>query len=145
MTQAQMNIAYTAAVAVLDGEVLVAQFAPDRLNADDVWDLIPRITAKRNAEFDKDHDPGHAVQSRVTVRFTDGKELDAYRPAPKAITTPTSNDGIVTKFRNVTDGVIDADRRARIQEMVLALDKQPSLKGLFDLLAPPVKSPFAET
>jgi len=145
MTQAQMNIAYTAAVAVLDGEVLVAQFAPDRLNADDVWDLIPRITAKRNAEFDKDPDPGHAVQSRVTVRFTDGKELDAYRPAPKAITTPTSNDGIVTKFRDVTDGVIDTDRRAHIEQVVLGLDKEPNLEGLFDLLAPPVKSPFAET
>ena len=77
--------------------------------------------------------------------LTDGKELDAYRPAPEAITTPTSNDGIVTKFRDVTDGVIDTDRRAHIEQVVLGLDKEPNLEGLFDLLAPPVKSPFAET
>jgi hypothetical protein len=40
---------------------------------------------------------------------------------------------------------MDTNRRDRIQEMVLALDKQPNLKGLIDLLAPSVKSPFAET
>jgi hypothetical protein len=28
--------------------------------------------------------------------------------------------------------------------MILGLDKEPNLEGLFDLLAPPVKSPFAE-
>jgi 2-methylcitrate dehydratase PrpD len=143
MTEAQLNIAYTAAVAVLDGEVLVKQFTPSRINADDVWNLIPRINAHHNTDFDKDTDPNHGFQSRVTVRFTDGTQLQNYQAMPRAIAHPLSSDEIVTKFRNVMDGVIDTDRRDRIQEVVLALDKQPNLKELVGLLAPPVKSPFA--
>ena len=142
---AQLNLAYPVAVAVLDGEVLPKQFTPSRLNSDDVWDLIPRINAHIDPDFDKDTDPSHNLQTRARIRFTDGKELDSYRVAPKMVKPGISNDEIVTKFRNVTDGIMDTNRRDRIQEMVLALDKQPNLKGLIDLLAPSVKSPFAET
>jgi 2-methylcitrate dehydratase PrpD len=142
MTEAQLNIAYTAAVAVLDGEVLVQQFTPARINSDDVWNLIPRITAQHNTEWDKTTDPNVAFQSSVRVGFTDGTELDSYQAAPRAVTTPLSNDEIVTKFRNVTDGIIDTKRQADIEKMVLNLDKQSSLKALVELLAPPVKSPF---
>jgi 2-methylcitrate dehydratase PrpD len=142
MTTAQCNIAYVAAVAVLDGEVLVKQFTPSRINSDDVWDLIPRINSHIDPDFDKDTDPSHAFQSRARIRFTDGTELDSYQVAARAAQTPLSNDEIVTKFRNVTDGIIDTDRRARIEETILNLDKQSSLKGLVELLAPPVKSPF---
>src|SRR6202522_444218 len=39
---AQMNVAYAVAVALLDGDVLVDQFSPDRINGDDVWRLIDR-------------------------------------------------------------------------------------------------------
>ena len=143
MATAQLNLAYPVAVAVLDGEVLPKQFTASRLNSDDVWDLIPRINAHIDPDFDKDTDPSHNLQTRARIRFTDGKELDSYRVAPKMVTPGISNDEIVTKFRNVTDGIMDTNRRDRIQEMVLTLDKQPSLKGLIDLLAPPVKSPFA--
>jgi 2-methylcitrate dehydratase PrpD len=145
MTEAQLNMAYTAAVAVLDKAVLVHQFTPARIDSDDVWNLIPRISATEDKDFDKDTDPSHGFQSRVTVTFTDGTTLGGYEPAPKAVSSPVSNDDIVTKYHNLTDGIIDNDRRDRIQDMVLSLDKQPNLKGLFDLLAPPVNSPFAET
>lgn len=142
VTDAQMNIAYALAVGVLDGEVLVRQFAPARINRDDVWDLVPRITAHHNKEFDKDTDPAHQFQSKVRIHFTDGTDLEAYRPAPRVASPPLSNEKIVTKFREVTDGVIDADRRARLEHTVLTLDQQPRLKELSDLLAPPVTSPF---
>lgn len=142
VTDAQMNIAYVLAVAVLDGEVLARQFAPARINRDDVWDLVPRITAHDNEEFDKDTDPAHQLQSRVRIHFTDGTDLEAHRPAPAVVSSPLSNEEIVTKFREVTDGVIDADRRARLEQTVLTLDQQPRLKELSDLLAPPVTSPF---
>ena len=36
----QMNVAYAVAVALLDGDVLVEQFSQDRINRDDVWNLI---------------------------------------------------------------------------------------------------------
>jgi len=50
---AQMNIAYALAVALIDGEAMVRQFAPERINRDDVWALVPRIRAHHDSAFDK--------------------------------------------------------------------------------------------
>jgi 2-methylcitrate dehydratase PrpD len=50
---AQMNIGYALAVAAIDGAAMVDQFSPDRIDSDDVWRLIPKITARHDPEFDK--------------------------------------------------------------------------------------------
>lgn len=39
-TAAQMNIGYALAVGVLDGAALIEQYAPSRIDADDVWALL---------------------------------------------------------------------------------------------------------
>ena len=50
--QAQINIAYAAAVALLDGAAYPAQFRPDRIDSDDVWDLLDRTTVVLDPEMD---------------------------------------------------------------------------------------------
>src|SRR5690606_21026432 len=49
---AQMNLAYAAAVALIDGAAFVEQFSPERLAADDVWDLVGRTTVVWDTEID---------------------------------------------------------------------------------------------
>jgi aconitate decarboxylase len=49
---AQMNIAYTVAVALLDGDVLIDQLAEARINRDDVWRLIDRIHVHYEKAYD---------------------------------------------------------------------------------------------
>ena len=49
---AQMNVAYTLAAAILDGQALVDQFAPQRINQDDIWALIPKIRAHHDPALD---------------------------------------------------------------------------------------------
>jgi aconitate decarboxylase len=145
VTDAQMNIAYVLAVGVLDGEVLVGQFTPARIDQDDVWDLIPRVTAHHNKDFDTTTDPMRAGQTRVRVHFTDGTDLESYQQGPREVFSPLGNDEILTKYRHVTRDVIDPARQARLEQVIFTLDQQPSLDELTALLAPPAAPVFAET
>jgi aconitate decarboxylase len=60
---AQMNVMYAIAVALLDGGVLIDQFAEDRINRDDVWNLIGRTRAHHEKAYD-----ALPVEERLTTR-----------------------------------------------------------------------------
>src|SRR5437879_4184001 len=135
-----MNIAYVLAVAILDGAALLDQFTPTRIDADDIWDLIPRITARHREAFDA-HPSGRG-QTRVCVRFTDGTTLESYQFAARSILSPLSNADIVSKYRALTEHVLDRDRQDDLHRAIMSIDTSPDLTNLSDLLAAPVTSPF---
>ena len=139
-TGAQMNIAYVLAVAVLDGTALVEQFSPARIDADDVWELIPRIEAHHDAAFDDAGLPGRG-RTRVRITFTDGTVLEASLAALE----PLSDDAVVEKFRRLTAVVVGPGRSERIVRLVLSIDELSDLNALVDALAPAVRSPFDST
>ena len=62
-----------------------------------------------------------------------------YRRVSKAQSELTE---VVAKYRQLTAGVLDPDRQARVERLVLTLDDLPDLSGLVDALAVPVTSPF---
>ena len=138
-TGAQMNIAYVLAAALIDGDALMDQFTPDRINRDDVWDLIPKITAHHDPAFDS---PGGDGQTRLRIHFTDGSDLESYQFAARSHQTPLSNEEIITKYRHLTRSVIKPDRQDRLERAVLTIDQQPSLEPLANLLAGAVVPPF---
>ncbi|MDQ1361069.1 MAG: aconitate decarboxylase [Acidimicrobiaceae bacterium] len=139
-TAAQMNVAYSVAVAVLDGAALIDQYSPARIDADDVWQLLPRITAHHQSDFDAQ--PLGRGQTRVRVRFTDGQVLESYQFAAKSILHPLDFEAVVSKYETLTRRVIDPDRQQEIKDAVLALDTAPDLTHLVGLLVDPVASPF---
>lgn len=138
---AQMNIGYALAVAVLDGAALVPQFAPSRIDADDVWALLPRIAVRHDPEFDAGGQRGRG-RVRLAVTFTDGQRIEVNRQMSRAIESPQSNAQVSAKYRALTDGLIDTQRQAAIQAMVTNLEQVDDVRELLALLAPPVKSPF---
>jgi 2-methylcitrate dehydratase PrpD len=139
-TAAQMNIGYVLAVAAIDRAALVHQFSPQRIDCDDVWTLIPRISARHDRTFDDD--PMGRGQTRLTVRFTDGTALDSFQFAARSALNPLTNIEIVAKYRSLTSHIMVRGRQARLEQVILSLERQPGLAELSDLLAPPVASPF---
>ncbi|MDQ7975481.1 MAG: hypothetical protein REJ24_23080, partial [Rhodocyclaceae bacterium] len=138
---AQMNIGYALAVAVLDGAAMVAQFAPGRIDADDVWALLPRIEVRH----DPDSDAGgmqRRGRTRVAVSFTDGQRLVVERNASRAIESPQSSDEVAAKYRTLTEALIDAPRQQAIEAMVRRLDAVDDMRELLALLAPPTRAAF---
>jgi 2-methylcitrate dehydratase PrpD len=142
-TAAQMNIAYSLAVGVLDGAALVQQYSPSRIDSDDVWDLLPRIVAHHDPEFDALGAMGRG-RTRLTVRFTDGTSLVSYQQAAKSALQPLGNDEVVAKYRHLTTGLMEPGRQAHIERLVLTLDQQPSLDECLGALVAPVESPFRD-
>jgi aconitate decarboxylase len=138
---AQMNIGYALAVAVLDGAAMVKQFSPARIDADDVWALLPRIEVRHQPAFDAG---GPLKRGRVglVVTFTDGQRIEVERNASRAIESPQDNDGVAAKYRTLTDGLIDAGRQQAIEQQVRALEELPDVRELLALLAPPVAAAF---
>jgi aconitate decarboxylase len=140
-TGAQMNIAYVLAVAALDGEALIGQFAPARIDRDDVWALIPRIVAHHNAGFDRAGAMGRG-RTRVVVRFSDGVTLASSKLAARSVLEPLSNEEVVAKYRSLTRGVLDIERQAKLERLVLALDRLADARELIEVLSGAVVSPF---
>jgi aconitate decarboxylase len=138
---AQMNVAYAVAVAILDHAVLVQQFSPGRIDSDDVWELIPKITAHHNTEFDAAGPMGRG-RTNLKIKFKDGSSLEASRMFPRSIEKPITNEEIVKKYRSLTNGLIDKKRQAAIEKAVVSLEKLKDVRELTALLAGPVGSAF---
>jgi aconitate decarboxylase len=138
---AQMNVAYLLAVAILDGSALLEQFSPQRIDRDDVWELIPKITAHHNAEFDAAGALGRG-RTNLRVTFGDGSVLEASRLYADSIATPLSSREVGKKYRSLTNGIIDRDHQGEIERAILSMEDLEDMQGLLALLAEPAGSVF---
>lgn len=139
-TGAQMNVAYSVAVTVIDGAALVDQYSPNRIDSDDVWDLIPRISVHHQTDFDES--PVGRGQTRVRIRFKDGSEHESYQFAAKSVLEGPTGSMALAKFDDLTRTVVDEERGEEIKGLVLSIDSQGGLSRLVELLAQPVDAVF---
>jgi 2-methylcitrate dehydratase PrpD len=137
---AQMNIAYATAVALLDGHVRPEQFLPARIDSDDVWELIGRTEVE---QVDEQQDPTWdqpGYNTRITVTLRGGEVLTRALNQPHGgPDDPLTNAEIREKYRALTARVIDADRAAEIELIVLGLEDERDLGRLVNLLAAPAR------
>ncbi len=140
-TGAQMHVGYALAVAILDGAATAQQFAPGRINRDDVWSLMPKVRAVHEPAFDTD--ARSAMQSVLTARFTDGSEERVHIELSNTYARPMPRADVNAKFRTLTQDIMPSERADRLREAVLALERMDSVQPLIELLAPPVGSVFA--
>lgn len=139
---AQMNIAYALAVAIIDGEAMVHQFSPQRIERDDVWELIPRIHAHHDESFDKAGALGRG-RTRLRVLLRDGTRLQIEQVAPKSALQPLSRDQVVSKFRRLTEGLVTPARQSAIEQQLLALETLGDSGLISELLFAPVGTSFS--
>lgn len=130
---AQMNIGYTVAVALLDGQVLAEQFTRDRIDSGDVWELRQRISVHHCEGFDQ---PQDRFRTRMYLMLRDSSSvtIDVDGPLGGA-TRPLSNSDIVTKARRLAASIGIADRWQRIESLVLDVESMTDVSVLVDELA----------
>ncbi|WP_167097578.1 MmgE/PrpD family protein [Mycobacterium sp. DL592] len=132
---AQMNIGYAAAVTLLDGTALPEQFTAERMDADDIWNLLQCT----NVHLDRSIDElsiTERFQTHLTLTFGDGSTESASVIAPHGNPLdPVTNDEVVAKFHSLVGRVMPADRAAAIQSAVLGLPEAHDVAALSDLLA----------
>jgi aconitate decarboxylase len=139
---AQMNVAYAVAVALLDGDVLIDQFTPDRINSDDVWALIDKTLTHHERAYDN-LPADERLTTRVRVTFKDGSTRTAKVTHPRGTgDRKLTNADIRDKYAKLTHRVISAERQADIEKTVLNIEALDDVAELTALLTPAVQSPL---
>ena len=134
---AQMSVAFAVAVTLLDGTALAAQFSAQRIDADDVWELIERTTPRHEPRFDERLEDGYNTRLRVSLR--DGTEREAFVAQPRGgLLAPLGDAEVVEKFHALCNGLVPPAHANRIADVVLRLDELDDARELEALLAIPV-------
>ena len=135
---AQMNLGYAAAVALLDGQVLPPQFTEDRLDADDVWELIGKVDVELDENIQ--NAPLHErFATELSITLNDGAVLDKRIVQPHGgPADPVTNEDLAKKYRALVGPLMPLSRLDAIQRAVLDIDGLTDVRELVELLAAPV-------
>jgi len=114
-TGAQMSAKYVVATQMVDGKVLPPSFRFDMLERDEVWGLVDKTRCVLNPDLAR-------WSQKVTITFKNGTTLRVEVPAPRGVKPDLSNEEIAEKWKDLTKGVIDDARRARIENLCLNLE-----------------------
>ncbi|HEY5272551.1 MAG TPA: MmgE/PrpD family protein [Acidimicrobiales bacterium] len=139
---AQLNVAYVAAVALLDGAVFVPQFSSSRMDADDVWSVIYRTVVIHDVDVDELAARSATPRAtRVSIERIDGstEELEVLE-AKGTRNLALSNAEIRSKFHGLVTELIGQSRADEIERRTLGLIELDSAEDLIGLLAEGVKA-----
>lgn len=131
--QADHSLPYIVAVAILDGDVMPAQYEPDRIRREDAQSLLRRVSVSANPAYSQRFPDEMPCQIRVVLR--DGKTLvKESRDYPGFVSHPMSWEAACAKFERLTaDYTTDAERKA-IATAVLDLENM-RVRDFMGLLA----------
>jgi 2-methylcitrate dehydratase len=131
--QADYNLKYLIAAALLDGQVGPAQLEPGRIQAADAQALLTRVVVRPDSTFSARYPV--ELNARITIRTRDGRELVQEKLGYEgSLANPMSWDRVVEKFHWLSEAHADGKLRERIITVVQELDSRP-LSDLMELLA----------
>ncbi|HET7414808.1 MAG TPA: MmgE/PrpD family protein [Arthrobacter sp.] len=131
--EADHSLLYMVAAALLDGQVQPEQYAPERIAADDVQQLLQKVTVTADDEYSSRF-PAE-MPSRVEVELKDGTVYSSTTSAYKGFhTNPLSWEDALAKFSILVTPFTGEQLRDRIAAVVHDLDARP-VTDLTDLLA----------
>jgi 2-methylcitrate dehydratase PrpD len=127
---AQLSIPYAVAVTILDDEALVKQFSKQRIDSQDVKEMLKKVRVEADAEADESarrdaSDPNYIPLATVHIRMKDGKQYRSQTNQPKgfSIKNQMSEDEVKQKFRRVTEEILANSHAERIIEMIMQLER----------------------
>ncbi|BAX90366.1 MmgE/PrpD family protein [Mycobacterium shigaense] len=140
--QADYNLKYLSAVALIDGGVGPEQLESKRVTRADVQDLLARVEVRPAADLTADYP--RRTAARVHVRTRDGREFSReetdYEGSP---TRPMSWERVVDKFDWLAEPFCGAALRADIVAAVAQIDEIPitELTALLGAVSPVAAGP----
>jgi 2-methylcitrate dehydratase len=130
--QADYNLKYLIAAALLDDQVGPAQLEPERVRDPNAQALLKKVTVKPDAEFSAQYP--RALNTRVTIRCKDGRVLVAEHVGFEGgLDNPFTWERTVEKFNWLSEQYADQALRDQIIDLVSTLDQHP-IEELMNLL-----------
>jgi 2-methylcitrate dehydratase len=119
--QADHSLPYLLAVALLDGDVMPAQFQPDRIIKPDVQGLLKKVSVRPNHEFTDEY-PAE-MPAKIIVRLQDGKVIEhEVQDYPGLASHPFTWEDSVEKFDRLVAGRADEGLSREIKDAVHSLE-----------------------
>ncbi|MGF6723179.1 2-methylcitrate dehydratase [Paraburkholderia sp. GAS41] len=140
--QADYNLKYLIAAALLDDEVGPAQLEPERVQAADAQALLSRVTVRPDAGFSAQYP--QALNTRVTIRCKDGRVLTKEHVGFEGgLDNPFTWERTVEKFHWLSEPYADEALRGQIVDLVSTLDERPvaELMQLLGKVGPEARYP----
>lgn len=120
---AKFSIPWCLAVALIDGDVGLDSFRPERLSDPEVLDLAGRIAVEQRADPEWQRGSGGAL----AIDLADGTTLATSRPdAPGGPAAPLDDAALVTKFRDCAARAarpMTGDAAQSLAEAILSLER----------------------
>jgi 2-methylcitrate dehydratase len=140
--EADHSLPYLIAVALLDGDVMPAQFLPERIGADDVQTLLRKIRIRPSEEYSRLFP--QELGCRLKLRLIDGRTLTIERRDYEGFTSnPAGWQSAVRKFMALSESHTSSSVRQRLVDSVGNLEGMEirRLTGLLGQLTPAVLDP----
>lgn len=139
--QAQFSVAFSVAVALLNGDASVFQYADANLADSRIRAMMARI----HVEIDKKLDQGYPEQraSSIVITLVDGTRHEGYIPNAKGEPEfPLTPADIETKFLTLTRDILP-DGGKRVRDLVMGLETVADLRSLTAVLERGARPPRA--
>lgn len=118
---ADHSLPYLIAVAILDNEVLPAQFVPDRLQRADVQQLLCRVVVRPTPEYSQRFPD--EMPAGVAVTLKDGRTLSReVREYPGLNGPPLTWKQVLRKFEQLSSGRAEVEQCRNLAEAVRNLE-----------------------
>jgi 2-methylcitrate dehydratase len=135
--QADHNLMYLLAVALLDGDIWPPQFDPERINRDDAQDLMKKVTAAPNDDFSRRLGP--EMPASLSIELKNGELIKGEKATFDGFwSTPMSWDQVKAKFERLTDRRLEKGLRAELAAAAQNINTIPvkDLTKLFGRVSP---------
>jgi 2-methylcitrate dehydratase len=130
--QADHSLPYLLAVALLDGDVMPAQFEPDRIAKADVQQLLKKVSVRPDQEFTELYPA--KMPAKIIVRLQDGTVIEhEVQDYPGLASRPFTWEDSVAKFDRLVAGRADESLSQEIKDAVRLLESI-QVKNLMQLL-----------
>jgi 2-methylcitrate dehydratase len=130
--EADHCLAYLLAVALLDGNVMPAQFTPDRILKSDVQSLMKKISARPNQDYTTLYP--HQMPAKITVRLKDGTTFEhQVQDYPGLASHPFTWEDAVKKFDQLVAGRVDDTLVKQLKDAVRTVE-DIQISDLMELL-----------
>jgi len=119
--QADHSLPYLLAVALLDGNVMPAQFDPERIIMPDVQALLKKVSVRPNHEYTELYP--RRMPAKIIVRMQDGNVIEhEVRDYPGLATHPFTWEDAVQKFDTLVAGRVDEGLSAEIKDAARSME-----------------------
>jgi 2-methylcitrate dehydratase len=131
--QADHSLPYLLAVALLDGDVMPAQFKPDRIIKPDVQALLKKVSVRPNHEYTELYPK--KMPAKITVRLQDGKVIEhEVQDYPGLASDPFTWEDSVEKFDRLVTGRLDEALSGEIKDAAQSVENI-RVRDLMELLS----------